>query len=102
MKPTTDSINDAFGLICDIAHKAAAARDRLAMATAFFKADASANCVAQLKLARGQIILLRRTQLASIRHIDTALQSAGGTVPSSDTSDQSDLPPEANEPIITR
>lgn len=78
MKPTTESIAAGVDLALNIESAANTARVQLAMAKAFFEADASKRSVTQLECARSHLVNLRRTQMALLRNIDEAIASAKG------------------------
>jgi hypothetical protein len=78
MKPTTESIEGAIDCALQLWSKADSTRVQLAIAKAYFESDCAYRCIQTLTAARSHIAQLRRTQMAALRHIDNALQSARG------------------------
>lgn len=76
MKPTLESVSDAMGLADKLHFCTHSARLRLAMAGAFLEATSPRKAIQELKAARLQLVNLRRSQMAALRHIDEAIKTA--------------------------
>ncbi|HTD68076.1 MAG TPA: hypothetical protein VK846_16245 [Candidatus Limnocylindria bacterium] len=77
-KATTESILAAICAVRSLRENTSDAAVCLYAARELFMADASAASVAQLNLARAQLVRLRRTQTAALENIDAAIASANG------------------------
>jgi len=78
MKPTLESIRGAYDLAGDLVSAGDTARIQLASAKAYFESACPQRTLAQLQCARSHLVKLRRTQMAILKNIDEAIQSAGG------------------------
>lgn len=78
MKPTTESIQAAHSLAVDINSASFVSLVQLAQAKTAYECSSPTRCKQILTAARSHLVNLRRTQTALLRHIDTAMQTAGG------------------------